>query len=145
MNLTSPDTQQELLRFLELMDTRINELYKERDAMARGVATLEARLFALERQRGMALDIKREEERKKERNIVLRTGKDAEGGERIEDSTWIHINDCRQYPQLPQPSTVRQWIRQGKLKEGSHFKRLGARNKIYLNVPELIEVTNCNG
>lgn len=133
MNQATPDTQQDLLRFLELMDTRITELCKERDTMAKGVATLEARLYALEKQRGMALDIKKEREKKGDKQSFIQL----EGKE--DSDCWIHVNECSNYPQLPQPSTIRQWIRQGKLIENSHFKRLGVRKKIYLNVNKLLK------
>lgn len=45
---------------------------------------------------------------------------------------WIHINDATLYPELPQPTTIRGWIRNHYLDEGTHYRRLGAKGKIYL-------------
>ena len=112
----SVNQQQELLRFLELVQSRIEEVNREKDALTVAVKTLEARLFALERQRDMALAIKDEEQ--------FLSG---------QTDTWIHISQCSNYPELPAPSTIRQWIKQSKLTENTHFKRVGARSKIYVN------------
>ena len=51
---------------------------------------------------------------------------------------WIHINDSIHYPELPQPTTLRGWIRNRKLIEGTHYKRLGAKGKIYIELNAIL-------
>lgn len=155
--VTSPSLeQQELLRFLELMQTRIEEVNAERLSLSIAVKTLEARLFTLERQRDMMQNIKSQGERKEEGMVFLfenkgrmeeRDGQKEQDGESTTTSgkdRWIHISQAANYPELPASSTIREWIRKGKLSEDIHYKRLGARNKVYVNADKLAAMLNFN-
>lgn len=160
-NVVTPPSlkQQELLRFLELMQTRIEEVNAERLSLSIAVKTLEARLFALERQRDMMQNIKLQRGGKEEGMVFLFENKgrmeEQDEQERKDEQDdkltpasnkdrWIHISQTANYPELPAPSTIREWIRKDKLSEDIHYKRLGIRNKVYVNADKLAAMLNAN-
>lgn len=114
--------QDEMLNFVGILNGRIAELEAEVERQNQALISQQSLLLSLQRQRKMITEMEI----------------DNSGNELPE---WIHVNECALYPELPQPSTVREWIRKGFIKEKQHFKRMGRRNKIYVQ-PLLLKEIN---
>lgn len=105
----------ELLRFVQILDGRIKELEQEVERQNETLISQKSLLMSLQRQKQHMVGT-------------------------LADAEWIHINECSLYPELPQPSTLREWIRKGFLTEGTHFKKIGPRGKVYISPKSVKDV-----
>lgn len=119
INLKDPHEQLELLRFIQILDKRIQELEAEMEKQHDALASQKSMLRSLQKQKEM---------------MACLNPLEVEGG----GEQWIHINECSKYEELPQPNTLRQWIREGKLEEGVDFKRVGVRKKIFIDATRIV-------
>jgi hypothetical protein len=123
MNLFQEKEQLKLLRFIQILDKRIQSLEDEVQLQKQALASQASALRSLENQKTMMA---------KEKGLL----QFHPGGDE-----WLHVSDCAYYEDLPQPSTLRQWIRHGKLEEGVDFKRVGVRKKIFVNPTKIVKKT----
>jgi len=121
MNLTQDKEQLELLRFIQILDNRIQSLEEEVKVQEQALLSQASMLRSLENQKNMLL---------KETPLPFKPC----------NEEWIHVGDCAHYEDLPQPSTVRQWIREGLLSEGTDYKKVGARGKLFIKASSLVAI-----
>jgi hypothetical protein len=115
IDLSQPKEQLDLLRFIHILDERIQSLEQDVKAQEETLASQASMLRALKRQKQMLFE--------------------------VEDEEWIHVNECANYCELPQPSTVREWIRNGLLKENVDYRKVGPRGKVYINATKVVAKT----
>jgi len=115
--------QQQLLHYVETSNARIRDLEVQIQELQDGLVTARAMLTSL-------LNDKRR---------AIAPGVD------LQDDGLIHINEAASVKALPQPNTLRQWIRNGRLTEyvadgiPFHYKRQGVRSKIYIHVEQILK------
>jgi len=115
-----------LARYLEIIEDRIKTLESEMAQLQNNVVSHASMKQSLVRQKEALLSVT-------DASPVVHLHKASSNEEE-----WIHINDSIHYPELPQPTTLRGWIRNRKLVEGTHYKRLGAKGKIYIELNAIL-------
>lgn len=113
-----------LARYLEIIEDRIKALEKEIAILQNNVVSHSSLKQSLVRQKESLLSVT-------DMPVVTLQAQST-------DEQWIHINDSVHYPELPQPSTLRGWIRHQQMTEGLHYKRLGAKDKIYIDLTAIL-------
>lgn len=122
METKQPQKQEDLLRFLNIVDKRIVELETEVGQLQASLLSHQSILKSLERQKLSLTEM-----------APLPVVPVIDGLDCLEDDPdWIHINELTRFRHLPQPSTMRQWMREGWISE--HFwQKVGAKGKIYVH------------
>jgi uncharacterized coiled-coil protein SlyX len=122
MDSTHDEKQPELLRFIQILDNRIATLEERIKEHEQVISSQASMLRSLRKQKEMM-----------SASVQFIDEPRVKGEEQ-----WIHINEARQYPELPQPSTIRGYIRDGLLKEGEHYKKVGVRGLVYINATSVV-------
>lgn len=117
--------QEDLLRFLNIVDKRIVELETEVGQLQRSLLSHQAIIQSLQSQKKALKEV-----------APLPVIPVMDGLDCLDDENWIHLNELTRFRHLPQPSTFRQWMREGWVSD-YFYQKVGAKGKIYVHRPRL--------